>query len=70
LKLAHVFLGVVAYGVGVAAQVLGYFSNFYKEKHDFEWRLFLSVITALLGTLTFLFALNSFYFRFKTFLKM
>jgi hypothetical protein len=69
MKLAHTVLGVVAYGVGVAAQVLGYYSNYYKKLHDFEWRLFLSVVTTLLGTVTFLFALKSLYHRLKVFLS-
>ncbi|XP_059485139.1 transmembrane reductase CYB561D2-like [Neocloeon triangulifer] len=68
LKLFHAGLGVVAYGVGVAAQVLGYYSNYYIKKHDVDWRVFLSVITALLGTTTFLFAVASLYKRLRTYL--
>jgi hypothetical protein len=59
LKLVHSALGVIAYGVGVAAQVLGYYSNYYIKMHEFEWRLFMSLVTASLGTVTFLFALKS-----------
>jgi Eukaryotic cytochrome b561 len=65
LKLLHSALGVIAYGVGVAAQVLGYYSNYYKKLHEFEWRLFMSLVTGLLGTVTFLFALKSLYERVK-----
>jgi len=62
LKLAHVSLGV-------AAQVLGYFSNYYKKMHDFEWRLFMSGVTIILGAVTFLFALRNLYFRLKNLLS-
>ncbi|CAB3372225.1 Hypothetical predicted protein [Cloeon dipterum] len=69
LKLAHTALGVVAYGVGMAAQILGYFSNYYKKKHDVDWRVFLSVITGMLGLVAFLFASMSLYRRTMTFLR-
>ncbi|XP_065353488.1 transmembrane reductase CYB561D2-like [Cloeon dipterum] len=69
LKLIHTALGVVSYGVGMAAQILGYFTHYYMKKHDVEWRVFLSVMTALLSLVAFLFASTSLYKRTREILR-
>ncbi|CAB3372226.1 Hypothetical predicted protein [Cloeon dipterum] len=69
LKLVHSALGVGSYGVGMAAQILGYFTHYYMNKHDAEWRVFLSVMTALLSLVAFLFASTSLYKRTRELLR-
>lgn len=63
LKLGHVGLGIVAYGVGIAALLLGYFTTYLSKLVIFEWRVFMAVITVLVAALAFGNAVRGFFRR-------
>ncbi|XP_059474837.1 transmembrane reductase CYB561D2 [Neocloeon triangulifer] len=65
IKLGHVFFGMASYVVGVAALVLGYFTSYFGKLVDYEWRLFIAVITVLVSTVAFVNASVGFYRRAK-----
>ena len=67
LKLGHVGLGLVAYFVGIATLLLGYFTTYFAKLVQFEWRVFMAVITVMVAAVAFGNAAVGFYSRVKNF---